>query len=212
MIIHQAIRKHGEKNFEWSIIDQAYSQEDLDDKEIYWIDYYDTYGNGGYNGALGGQFNLSDCPEEMSAMRGGRDFLVYDMDGNFIKETMSQTEFADEIWVSPKTVNHVLMGRKNSTKGYMLFFKDEFREGKLADKIKQIKGRHEPFVVFTKDWEFIGVWDNKMKCAKQLKVSRGTIITQTNNTKIANSARGLYRFYYLDSIPSERKYKLKGVI
>lgn len=212
LAIHQAIRKYGEDNFEWSIIDQACSQEDLDNKEVYWIDYYNSYYDGGYNMAKGGQFNLSDCPDEMSEMRGGREFLVYDLDGNFIKETISQTEFADEIGVCIGTVNNVLLGIKNSTCGYVLFFKEGFSEDILWDKIKQIKDRHKPFAVFTKDWNFIGIRDNKMACAKELKVSRGTIITQVNNIKVANKARGNYRFYCLESVPSEIKYKIKDVV
>lgn len=212
LAIHQAIRKYGEENFEWSIIDQAYGQKDLDDKEVYWIDYYDTYKLGGYNMSLGGQFNLSDCPEEMSAMRGGRDFLVYDMDGNFIKETMSQTEFANEIGVCVGTVNNVLLGIKSSTRGYVLFFKEDFSEDKLWNKIKQIKDRHKDFAIFTKEWEFVGIWDNKMVCAKELKISRRTIISQVSNVKIANKARGKYRFYYLENVPNELEYKIEDVI
>lgn len=211
MAIHQAIRKYGEDSFEWSIIDQAYSQEDLDEKEIYWIDYYDSYRNG-YNMTLGGQFNLSDCPDEMSAMRGGREFLVFDLDGSFIDSRVSQTAFADEVGVCVGTVNNVLLGIKQSTCGYVLFFKEEFSEDKLRDKIKQIKDRHMPFVVFTKDWDVVGIWDNKMRCAIELKVGRSTIMGQLDNMDIANNARGKYRFYYLKNVPAKYNYKIKEVI
>lgn len=53
---HNAIRKYGEEEFNWTIIDQAYSKEELNDKEIFWIDYYKSfrdYGNG-YNLTTGG--------------------------------------------------------------------------------------------------------------------------------------------------------------
>lgn len=211
LAIHQAIRKYGEGNFEWSIIDQAYNQEELDNKEIYWIDFYNTYYEDGYNMALGGQFNLSDNPDEMSEMRGGREFLIFDTDGNFIKETISQTEFADEIGVSPKTVNHVLMERKSSTKGYILIFKDEFSEKKLKEKIKQIKDRHKLFAVFDLDWDLVGIWDNKVHCAEEIKYSRRLIQKQLNQNEGKKRPKK-YRLYYLNDVPSKYKYKIKDVI
>lgn len=212
LAIHQAIRKYGENNFEWSIIDQAYNQEDLDDKEIYWIDYYNTFYVGGYNMSPGGQFNLSDCPDEMSEMRGGREFLVYDLDGNFVDSRISQTAFADEIGVSIKTVNHVLTGRKSSTGGYILFFKEEFSEERLENKIKQIEDRHIPFAVFNLDWGLVGVWDNKMVCAENLKdVSRRTIQRQLSHGE-GRKRPISYRFYYIKDIPNRYKYKIEDMI
>lgn len=209
LAIHQAIRKYGEDNFEWSIIDQAYNQEELDNKEIYWIDFYDTYGKNGYNMALGGQFNLSDNSDEMSEMRGGRPFLIFDLDGNFVRETISQTEFADEIGVSPKTVNHVLMGRKNSTKGYVLLFKDEFSDKKLKYKIN--KSRNREFYVFRKNnLDLVGKWDNREQCQRDINVRRSTITRNLDSNNMGS--RNKYLFYYSNSIPSKLKYKIKDVI
>jgi hypothetical protein len=53
---YNAINKYGWENIIWEIIDTAKSQEELDCKEIYWIDYYNTYiGNkNGYNMTIGG--------------------------------------------------------------------------------------------------------------------------------------------------------------
>lgn len=209
LAIHQAIRKYGEDSFKWSAIDQAYNQEDLDEKEIYWIDYYDTFYTGGYNMARGGQFNLSDYPDEMSAMRGGREFLVFDLDGNFVREVISQTEFADEIGVSPKTVNHVLMNRKNSTRGYILMFKDEFSEEELKYKMKRVRNR--PFYVFKKDgFTLVGKWNNREQCQNETGVNRKTITRYLNHENMNNSSK--YLFYYGNDIPNKYKYKTKGVV
>lgn len=209
LAIHQAIRKYGEENFEWSVIDQAYSQKELDDKEIHWIDFYNTYGDGGYNMALGGQFNLSDSPDEMSEMRGGKPFLVFDLDGNFIKETISQTEFAEDIGVCVGTVNNVLKEIKSSTCGYILIFKDDFSEEKLNYKIG--KSRNREFYVFDKrTLEFVGKWNDRMQCSKELGVGRKTI---TNKLKTNNHGKRCdYLFYFYNDMPKEIKYKIKDVI
>lgn len=50
--LHQDIRKLGKDNFEWEILEEC-AEFELNDKEEYWIEHYDTFNNG-YNGNLGG--------------------------------------------------------------------------------------------------------------------------------------------------------------
>ena len=54
--IHQAIRKYGIDNFLFEIIEVVYP-ELLNEREQYWIQYYDSY-NQGYNNTLGGDGSL----------------------------------------------------------------------------------------------------------------------------------------------------------
>lgn len=51
-LIHRAFRKYGIKNFSFEIIEECLSNE-LNDKEKYWIKYYNSYKNG-YNMTAGG--------------------------------------------------------------------------------------------------------------------------------------------------------------
>lgn len=52
----RAIRKYGFDNFEWEIIDTAESIEELNKKEIYWINFYNSIDrNLGYNSNTGGK-------------------------------------------------------------------------------------------------------------------------------------------------------------
>jgi group I intron endonuclease len=50
--LYKAIRKYGLDNFSWEIIEEC-SEENLDNRETYWIDYYNSY-NDGYNQTMGG--------------------------------------------------------------------------------------------------------------------------------------------------------------
>lgn len=50
--LYRAIRKYGLENFSFQIIENC-SCEELDNKQIYWIEYYDSFFNG-YNMTLGG--------------------------------------------------------------------------------------------------------------------------------------------------------------
>jgi len=59
IFFHYAIKKYGFENFNWTIIDQAYNREELDDKEIFWIDFYDSRNKDkGYNINEGGNHSL----------------------------------------------------------------------------------------------------------------------------------------------------------
>ena len=51
--LYQAMRKYGQENFSCELLEEC-NKEDLDAREIYWIDYYDTFNNG-YNMTHGGQ-------------------------------------------------------------------------------------------------------------------------------------------------------------
>lgn len=56
--IDSAIKKYGISNFSIEIIEEC-SEEELDDKEKFWIAFYDSYNNG-YNDTPGGK----SCPGE----------------------------------------------------------------------------------------------------------------------------------------------------
>ena len=53
MAIHRAINKYGKSNFTIEVIEEVEST-NLNDRERYWIRYYDSYNNG-YNSTKGGQ-------------------------------------------------------------------------------------------------------------------------------------------------------------
>jgi len=59
-LITKAINKYGFNNFNWNVIDTATSLEELNEKEMYWIEKYNSIKNG-YNQTTGGKnFKMSD--------------------------------------------------------------------------------------------------------------------------------------------------------
>lgn len=69
---HEALRKYGYEAFDYDILewcDETY----LPEREIYWIDYYDTYYGNGYNltpGGVGWSPGMKHTPESLEKMRG----------------------------------------------------------------------------------------------------------------------------------------------
>ena len=56
--IYQAFKKYGLENFSFEVIEEC-NENELDEKEKYWIEYYDSYANG-YNMTIGGEGNRGD--------------------------------------------------------------------------------------------------------------------------------------------------------
>lgn len=70
IFLYNSIKKYGEHNFEFSIIDTANTKEELNRKEIKYINYYNTLNeNYGYNIKNGGQTNTytSELGKRISA-------------------------------------------------------------------------------------------------------------------------------------------------
>lgn len=51
-LFYRAVRKYGWENFIYGVID-IFEENLLNEKEVYYIDYYDTFNNG-YNNTIGG--------------------------------------------------------------------------------------------------------------------------------------------------------------
>lgn len=94
--LHAAIRKYGEENFNVIKLEEIKCLtlnelvKKLDEREIYWIEYYDTYNGYGYNAAAGGSFGNSVCREKYIPVD------VYNLNGDLIYECES-IAFASEI-------------------------------------------------------------------------------------------------------------------
>lgn len=57
---YRALRKYGIVNFSFEIVEEVLNRQDLNDKEIFWIKYYDSFKNG-YNSTLGGGIVTEKC-------------------------------------------------------------------------------------------------------------------------------------------------------
>ena len=88
--LYKAMNKYGLDNFKFEIIEETDSPEE---REIYWISFYNSYGNKGYNATLGGD---------------GKKYLDYDKILKDYKENQNMTEVAKKNKCSVDSVRNVL--------------------------------------------------------------------------------------------------------
>lgn len=56
---HRALCKYGVENFDWQVIDEAATEQELNEKEKYWIQFYKSFDpQFGYNLTMGGDGGL----------------------------------------------------------------------------------------------------------------------------------------------------------
>lgn len=67
--LYSAIKKYGKDNFEWTVIDNAETEDELNEKEIYWIKHYCTLSPNGYNLSLGGDGQTGFKHSELSKQK-----------------------------------------------------------------------------------------------------------------------------------------------
>lgn len=89
-VIHKALQKYGKENFSFQIIEEC-DLLDLDNKEQYWINYYNSLIPNGYNMIPGGSNGAGFAK--------GKKVLQYTLDGAFIKEYNSANQASNQTGV-----------------------------------------------------------------------------------------------------------------
>lgn len=120
--IHCAMRKYGIENFQFEIIEECASSQ-LDDKEQYWIKYYQSNDKEkGYNITAGGQqnFGLSGENHSQAKLTQIQVNEIYDLLQNHLE--ISIHEIGERYNISPSLISLINNGRnwKNETLNYPL--------------------------------------------------------------------------------------------
>lgn len=161
MVIYKAIRKYGIENFEFSIIELC-DKDDLNDREVYWIEYYDSYTNG-YNASKGG-----DNYEHI-----GNIIELYDLEGNYVTEYPNMKEVSRNIHVSYSVVCQVVYGRRLSAKGYQMKVKNSEKQ---ISKYKSRQGGSIPVYQLNDSDNVINTYESSYDAARQLGLDPSCII------------------------------------
>lgn len=133
--IYDAFIKYGINNFSFEAIELC-KENKLNEREKYWISYYDTYKNG-YNMTTGGEGGFQ---------KQGKRVVQYDLEGKFIAiyESISYAERCLNIPSKASNITRACQGKAYESNGYQWRYLDEHQDytqniGKspLKEKLKE---------------------------------------------------------------------------
>lgn len=191
---HNAIRKYGWDDFIWEIIDTAESFQELNEKEKYWIKYYNSINNG-YNTLLGGQKEKANTEKFLLAC-GSVPFVAYTTQGEYLGEFLNQREFADQYNIAAAHVSDLINDKLNFCNNLILIKKDKFSEEKLQEKLKKFNNnkRGSKFIAINLETnKKYGPFNNQKECLKELHLSSNHIGEVLSGKR---KSQGGYTFQY----------------
>jgi group I intron endonuclease len=169
---HNAIRKYGEENIKWEVIDKVDTWEKLEEIEMLYIQKFDTYRNG-YNMTLGGDGTIGyKYSEEQVEANRKRRKEYFKNPKNIEKQSKAN------LLAHQRNPNQA----KEHSKFQKKRFEDEKEREKVAEgmrkylseeerlRIHSIERGAKPFQVY-KDGELIGEWLTQNQCARDLGVN-----------------------------------------
>ena len=153
LAIHSAIEKYGKDNFTIETIDTASTKEELNEKEKYWIEFFNTISPNGYNLKTGGN-NCTYTEESLKRMSDGikkhwkntpfptsKPVFQFTLDGSLVREWSSATTAASTLGISQPEIFRCCekQNHHKSAGGFMWsYLKDEcLKYEKLGNGLKQ---------------------------------------------------------------------------
>ena len=158
--------KYGQDNFKYEIIEKC-NLEEIDDREIYWINYYDSI-NKGYNLCKGGSGcrGYKHTEEEIMKMRmiqKPKKVIQFDLKGNFIREWISVSQASKELSLYKRAIKNASeRNNKVKTSGkFIWMYKDENDEIGLHEYyLSERKLNTKKINQYDKNMNFIKTWDS----------------------------------------------------
>lgn len=178
--LYKALRKYGLENFTFSVVEQCLLEE-LEEKEIYWIKYYDSYFLG-YNMTLGG---------EGWGQKEFKKIYQYDEKGNLLKEFNSCLDASLEVKIGQESIRECCRGNRFSAAGFQWSYNK-------VENLDTIIIEGTPIVQFSLLGEQIKLFSSIKSAAEELKLYPAQI---SKSCRLKNNYRaGDFLWRYLKDV------------
>lgn len=127
--------KYGRDNFEFELLCSA-KKEHLNDLEIYFIDYFKSFGKNGYNLTPGGKNGTAD----MAA----KTVIGYDIKTGKTVEIFGINR-AGQFGFDPRSITRAIKGEYSQFKGYLWFYESEYNLSSLKNRLIELKKKCDNF-------------------------------------------------------------------
>lgn len=171
--LQNAWDKYGEENFEFQVLELC-PIEQLDEREIYWISFYDSKYDG-YNFLAGGCGTRDRTYSEEGRNRPRKNGRVrrvvqFDQNFNFIKLWDSSHQAAKALGVESKGIRNCCqkVGHQKSIKGYFWAYEEDWNSGNIDREYYKMKFSQwdKPVCQFTVEGVYIKTWSTMKEAAK----------------------------------------------
>ena len=198
-IIHKALKKYGKQNFSFQILEECEVSE-LNNKEIYWINYYNSLVPNGYNMIPGGSNGAGYAK--------GKKILQYDLNGKFIAEFPSANQASKATNINQSSICACARGEIIHTKNFQWKYKDS---NKIISKINiiDIAINKREILQYNLQGELIQEYSSLKEAAEKTQISK-SIISKVCNHK--GWTAGGYFWCYKEDINRLQDFKKKKKI
>lgn len=186
--LHNAIKKYGWKNFKTQIIECCEpDRKILNEREIYYIEYFNTLMPNGYNMTKGGNANSEHIKKKVKQ---------YDLEGIYIQTFSSIKEASIATGIDSRYISDVANHNNRYTaKSFQWCFEGE--EHNIQNNPKNYSGYEKiPVCQYDLKGQYIKTIESLSAAAKQVRLSDANGIKKCCETK-GNYSAGGYQWRYL---------------
>ena len=185
--LQNAYNKYGKESFEYFVVEEC-NMEELDEKEIMYIQQYNSYDNG-YNQDLGGKGcrGYKHTEEEILKMRMVQDpkaVLQLDMDLNIVNKWYSASHAGKTLDLSIRGIKAVCerFNRQKTIGGYYWVYEDEYLNNVIDWNYYLNINESQPKKVsqYNLNMELIKVWNSVYEASKATGYSCSSISAVCN--------------------------------
>jgi len=199
---HNAMNQYGVDNFKFEIIEEI-DNSLLNEREQYWIKFYNSYTPNGYNLTLGGDgFKGHSRPQSEEEKNKRKEIMIEKYQNNpiLVEECKKRTT---DLWKDENYRNNVIEGLKNFHKNNPNFFKGEnnpFFGHKHTEETKnKLKKSKKSYFVkqLNKDnLEIIKIYESLREMSRQTGYDHGWVSKAAKQNKVAYG----YKWEILESV------------
>ena len=162
----RALNKYGIDNFNWEIIYKCEAKKEINIKEKYYIDYYNSKVPNGYNIANGGEggsnWNLQPI-------------VMLDLKGKFIKRYDYITQCEIETGLNHSTISACCKGKHLRYKNYVFMYERDYLKNGPKKYIKPKPNHSKEVLQYDLNGNFINEYESATEASRVLNLTRSSI-------------------------------------
>lgn len=167
-LIHRALRKYGKENFTFQIIEEC-KPEELNLKEVYWINKFNSLQPFGYNMVEGGASGAGYAK--------GKIVEQYDLNGKLIKTYSSANQASQQTEIDHWSICACCRGEYSHAGGFQWKYQND--ENKIIQKLEV----RTNFIVLQLDKntnEILNEYSSLKEASEKTKIAKSTICNVCN--------------------------------